>query len=98
MTRIDAPCIFSGEVVKEFRVPAQNQELVLLSFEEMNWPVLLLDPLPPKPNIDSKQRLHDTINRLNRCQTRPLIRFEGDGTGKGIRWRVFASGSPLNRL
>jgi hypothetical protein len=37
---------------------------------------------------DAAQCLHDTINHLNRNQIAQLIRFTGDGTGKGVRWEV----------
>jgi len=44
-------------------------------------------------NQDSKRRLHDTINSLNRNQKQSLIRFLGDGKGEGIRWE-FSSDPP----
>lgn len=73
-------------IVKQFRVPARNQETVLACFEEEGWPPLIDDPLPPVMDLESKRRLHDTINALNRCQSGPGIRFQGDGSGCGIRW------------
>jgi hypothetical protein len=75
-----------GEVVKHFRVPAANQELVLSAFQEEGWPASIYDPLQPAPGIDAKRRLHDTINRLNRNQRRRLLRFFGNGNGQAIRW------------
>ncbi|MCR4410894.1 MAG: hypothetical protein NUV77_00550 [Thermoguttaceae bacterium] len=80
-------------VVKQFKVPAANQERVLAAFEEEGWPIHIDDPLPPSPDQDPKRRLHDTINSLNRNQKCPLIRFVGDGTGQGVRWE-FAPGAP----
>jgi hypothetical protein len=77
-----------GEIVKRFTVPSANQELTLAAFEEEKWPVHLDDPLPPSPGIESKRRLHDTITRLNRHQIRPLIRFHGDGRGRGLYWEL----------
>ena len=73
-------------VVKQFKVPAPNQELILAAFQEERWPVRIDDPLPPHPELDPKRRLHDTINSLNRSQKHPLIRFLGDGSGQGVRW------------
>ena len=73
-------------VVKEFKVPAANQQAVLAAFQEESWTPRIDDPLPPSPNQDSKRRLHSTINCLNRNQKRPLIRFLGDGSGEGVRW------------
>ena len=75
-------------VVKQFKVPAANQERILAAFEEEGWPVRIDDPLPPNPEQDSRRRLHDTINSLNRNQKNSVIRFQGDGRGQGIRWEL----------
>jgi hypothetical protein len=75
-------------VVKQFKVPAPNQEIILAAFEEEHWPPRIDDPLPPQPDQDAKRRLHDTINTLNRHQRNPLIHFLGDGTGEGVRWQL----------
>jgi len=77
-------------IVKEFKVPAANQEAVLAAFQEENWAPRIDDPLPPMPNQDPKRRLHDTINSLNRNQKHSLIRFLGDGKGEGVRWEFIA--------
>ncbi|HEY1598093.1 MAG TPA: hypothetical protein VGG64_00725 [Pirellulales bacterium] len=76
------------QIVKQFKVPAANQETILAAFEEENWPPRIDDPLPPQPDQDPKRRLHDTINSLNRNQKCSLLRFFGDGSGKGIRWEL----------
>ncbi len=73
-------------LIKQFRLPAVNQETVLAALEEEGWPLRIDDPLPQTPDIDPKVRLHDTIKALNRHQRRRLIRFRGDGSGSGIRW------------
>jgi hypothetical protein len=83
---------FGDILVKQFKVPAPNQEIILSSFEEEGWPARIDDPLPPQPNQDSKRRLHDTINALNRSHRQPLIRFLGDGSGEGIRWERTSGG------
>ncbi len=80
-----------GIVVKQFKVPAINQERILAAFEEEGWPVHIDDPLPPHPEQDPKRRLHDTINSLNRNQKRALIQFIGNGNGQGIRWELTRS-------
>jgi hypothetical protein len=79
-------------IVKQFKVPAANQETVLAAFQEEDWPVRIDDPLSPKLDQDPKRRLHDTINSLNRNQKRPLVRFLGDGSGQGVRWEFISSG------
>jgi hypothetical protein len=80
-------------VVKQFKVPAVNQERILAAFEEEGWPVRVDDPLPPVTDQDPKARLHDTIVSLNRNQKRALIRFYGDGTGQGVRWGMVVAPS-----
>jgi hypothetical protein len=87
--RWDADCHelrWAAKLVKRFREPALNQELILAAFEEEGWPPHMDDPLPNNSNYDSKQRLHDTIKRLNRHQINRLIQFRGDGSGCGIIW------------
>ena len=81
-------------VVKQFKVPAPNQETILAAFDEEGWPFRIDDPLPPQADQDSKRRLHDTINKLNRHQKQPLIHFRGDGTGRGICWELNGSLPP----
>jgi hypothetical protein len=41
-------------VVKRFKVPAVNQQLVLSAFEEEGWPVRIDDPLPPPTRARSQ--------------------------------------------
>lgn len=74
-------------LVKQFRRPALNQELVLAALEEEGWPKQIDDPLPPKKHIDPKVRLHDTIKALNRRHLHRIIHFGGDGTGRAVLWR-----------
>lgn len=83
-------------LVKRFRLEAKSQELILAAFEEEGWPTHLDDPLPPRADVDSRRRLHDTIKRLNRHQEHQLIRFHGDGSGRGIRWVLTQSDPHLN--
>ena len=77
-----------GLVVKRFRVPAENQEMILGAFQEDDWSECIDDPLPVKGDIDPRTRLHDAINRLNRCQTNPLLCFHGNGSGTGVFWKL----------
>lgn len=87
-------------IVKEFKLPATNQEAVLAAFQEEGWAPRIDDPLAPMKNQDVKRRLHDTIKSLNRNQRRPLIRFLGDGKGQGVRWeflQLHDSGNNENR-
>jgi len=77
-----------GEVVKRFRQPAPEQEAILAAFEEEGWPPHIDDPLSPQPGRDAKDRLHQTIHNLNHHQQRTLIRFQGDGNGRGVHWSL----------
>lgn len=75
-----------NQVVKRFKLPSANQETLLMAFQEEGWPPRIDDPLPPRPNQDSKMRLHNAIKGLNRHQKCRLVRFMGDGTGEGVLW------------
>jgi hypothetical protein len=77
---------YGGKVIKQFKRPAVNQELILLAFQEENWPLRILDPLAPHPAQAIKRRLCDAIKSLNQGQVNALIRFHGDGTGEGVAW------------
>ncbi|MFO1040748.1 MAG: hypothetical protein U0941_03130 [Planctomycetaceae bacterium] len=87
----------AGTMIKRFRVPAQNQELILSAFQEEGWPHHIYDPLPTNRKINTHVRLHDAINRLNGCQKLPLVRFHGNGSGNGISWELRQPQSPPDR-
>ena len=77
---------YKGQLVKQYKLPSPNQEMILMAFEEEGWPARIDDPLSAKGEQPPKRRLHDTIRSLNRHQKEFLIRFKGDGTGEGILW------------
>ena len=81
-------------VVKQFRRPSPNQDMVLSAFQEEGWPHRIDDPLPPQGEQGPKCRLHDTIKWLNRHQEHRLIRFLGDGTGEGVCWELISDAAP----
>jgi hypothetical protein len=81
-------------VVKQFRVPAHNQEAILAAFQEEGWPNRIDDPLPYSAGVKAKYRLHFTIGRLNGDSRQSLIRFFGDGTGEGICWELRKAAAP----
>jgi hypothetical protein len=83
-------------LIKAFKVPAPNQEVILAAFEEERWPPRIDDPLAPVPGLEAKRRLHETITSLNRNQRHPLISFHGDGSGQGVRWRHNQHSAPRN--
>src|SRR5262245_29734076 len=91
--------LWFGEIlVKRFRVPADNQELILVAFEEQGWPGRIDDPLPRNGIADPSERLHGAIKRLNGCQAQQVLRFSADGRGKGIVWEaIVAQQGPHDR-
>ena len=85
--------LWGERLVKRFRVPAPNQELILVAFQEEGWPPNIDDPLPQVPAVEPKRRLHDTIVALNRHQAEPAVRLHGDGTGMGVCWEIERAGA-----
>jgi hypothetical protein len=78
----------SEKIMKRFRVPAPNQELILAAFQEEGWPDTIDDPLPHSGDTAPQTRLHAAINRLNGKQLDPSLRFHGNGSGNGVCWRL----------
>ncbi len=82
----------AGHKIKQFKQPAQSQELILIAFQEDGWPVRIDDPLPPLAGKDQhaiKWRLRSTVENLNRAQHGPIrVRFLLDGTGQGVCWSI----------
>jgi hypothetical protein len=74
------------QVVKCYRRWAPNQEMILGGFERAGWTERIDDPLPDDPQLEPRERLHDAIKNLNRGQR--LLRFRGDGTGRGVCWEL----------
>lgn len=72
---------FGGKVIKRYRRPAENQTLILESFEEQGWPEQIDDPL-------ERGKLHDTMKGMRRTYQSKPITFERAGNGKAIRWKL----------
>ena len=77
---------FRQTVVKRFRSPAPNQELLLIAFQEEGWPHQIDDPLIPTSDQAPKPRLTATVKSLNRKQLVPLLRFHVGGNGVQVSW------------
>jgi hypothetical protein len=86
---------WQGLMVKRFRQPAGNQELLLAAWEEEGWRARIEDPLPPSPGVEPKSRLRDALKALNQRQVHPVLRFRGDGTGCGALWEAMADEGKL---
>lgn len=74
--------------MKCFLVPAPIQEAILAAFQEEGWPPRIDDPLPGRAEQDPKRRLNNAIKKLNGCRLARVIRFSGDGTGEGVKWKL----------
>jgi len=72
------------EVVRRVRGIARNVITILDSFQESHWCDRIDDPIPGGHD-GQKARLDEAIKSLN--DGLRIIRFGGDGTGKGIVWR-----------
>jgi hypothetical protein len=72
-------------VVKEYRQPAGNQEVILAALEEKGWPARIDDPLPPARGQDPKVRLRATVKALNGNQLHSLLRRHRPWAGLGRR-------------
>jgi hypothetical protein len=79
---------FGDRVVKRLRRTAPIAELILQAFEDQGWPFRIDDPLPAWRGHNAKQRLHDSIQNLNRRLGSRLLIFRGDGFGKGVCWET----------
>jgi hypothetical protein len=77
-----------GRMVKQFHVPARNQELFLSAFQQEDWPESIDDPLAGEIDIDPKTRLNDAIYRLNHKQLACLLRFHVNRHGRGVCWSL----------
>lgn len=73
-----------NHVIKQFKIPSVDQEIVLAAFEEENWPSRIDDPFCGQQESDATHRLQSSIDALNRNQKRPLMRFRLDSSGQGI--------------
>jgi hypothetical protein len=70
---------FRGEVCKQYKRPAPDQEKILEAFQEDGWPDGIDDPLTPG-------KLATTVELLNKRLRH--IRFCLNGNCAGVVWRV----------
>src|SRR6056297_3649553 len=75
-------------LIKQFRQAAENQTLVLATFEEQGWPPVIENPLPDDGFVDRLTQLYETVNSLNRNRKSKLLSFHTSGCGSSIRWEL----------
>jgi hypothetical protein len=73
-------------VVKQFHRPTEAQGLILAAFQELYWPLRILDPLPPKRDLDPQERLHFTVKHLNEDHLYQVLHFRVDEGGQAVWW------------
>ena len=82
-------------IIKQFKKPSPNQEIILTVLEEEKWPARIDDPLTSSKAVDAKQPLCTIRSRIS-TGTRSIVScgfMPEDGTGQGIRWE-FVAGRP----
>jgi hypothetical protein len=77
---------FRGQVIKRFRVPAPNQELVLNAFQAEGWPEWIEDPHPHVEGVDPVQRLLASVKSLNRNQLSTGMAFHCQSSAGIVSW------------
>lgn len=78
---------FDGQVIRKLSSTATETVKIVQVFEEEGWPELIDSPWPSNEKGTFKRR--DSIRTLNDGLMR--IRFESDGSGEGILWKLLAS-------
>lgn len=73
-------------IIKCFTQKSDAQEIILQTFQELNWQPLIDDPLPGKHSQDAKERLRTTVKNLNRRQRLPLLCFRVRRQGTAVLW------------
>ena len=91
LPRYDAlrEALFVGDVVaKQFRHAAPNQQLILVTFEDLGWPYCIEDPIPQEKDVCPNERLANAVKRLNLNCQKKLIHFSVRGSGTSVSWRL----------
>jgi len=76
----------NGTVARRVAQPNRAKQVVAVLdvFQEEAWPARIDSPFPPDES--GKQTLREAVRSLNKGMN--CIRFEADGTGEGIRFRL----------
>ncbi len=75
-----------GAVIKTWGREPTTQDAVLRAFEEQDWQDEILDPIPPDSEQDPKERLRETVKRLNKNLKPGTTRFFTTRSGTAVRW------------
>lgn len=80
---------FQDEVVLRIHREAPNQFAILAAFEEEGWPIQIDDPIPGGSPVDSANRRHDAVKRLNRNIRIPKIKFRDHVSREAVSWTIW---------
>jgi hypothetical protein len=84
---------FEGRLVKRFRQHAENQEKLVLAFEADHWAHAIKSPLSWDEDVDPKERLRDTLRRLNQGHQEARLHFFLNGDGL-VWWEPYGGAVP----
>jgi hypothetical protein len=74
-----------SKVLRQFKIPAPHEEMILAALEELNWPNRIEDSCL---SLDNPLELERALASLNRRQRPPLVDFRLDASGCGIEWKL----------
>ncbi len=72
------------KIIRHVRNDAVYLRYLLDAFAQQGWPEWIANPLPHQPGMSRKQRLRQTIEKLNQGLSSPGIRFHA--AKGGVRW------------
>jgi hypothetical protein len=74
-----------SRILRQFKIPAPHEEMILAALEELNWPTRIDDPCQ---SPDDPLELERALASLNRRQRPPLVDFRLDAASCGIVWKL----------
>ena len=78
---------FRGEVLRQFRDQAENEEPILQAFEKAGWPARIENPLPRAMLCHTRHALSDAVRNLSRHQSpTKRIRFWVERGTQTVCW------------
>ena len=75
-------------VVKRFPHAAPVQFAILDAFQQADWPADVANPLKGNGYRIARERLQDAVNKLNRTQACPRLRFHVLLCGQRVGWEI----------
>jgi hypothetical protein len=73
-----------AKIVRQFKIPAPHEEMILAVLEELDWPTRIEDSCL---SLDNPLELERALASLNRRQRPQLLDFRLDAAGCGVLWK-----------